>query len=397
MQAARASAQLFLFFALFLLMGTTGSMNDILNPFLKANFSLGYRDAAWVHFSYYITFFLLSYPIGLAAVHWGTRRTLLAGLLLMLAGLQLFHLAAWLSSYPLFLGAIFTLASGSVSISVLSNTGVTQLGPPEDAPARLNVANGFHAAGTVLGPFLGSFLVLGRMRRDVFDLSLIHLPYYVLTGLLLPILFWVWRDFAPAEARPPSRPALPRLKLGQHPALLLGIGGIFAYVGAEIAVASLIVKYLGLPEVAGIPEQQAGYWVPLYWGGSMLGRFVIPALFRQGSAQGLLRFHCLAAILLMALVIGGSGWVAVAAILGLGLCNSIMFSNIFTISVGGLGERAYQGAGLLLMAVLGGALVPVLQGALADSAGLPISFCLPLVCYLYIYFFAWKTRKLVSP
>jgi FHS family L-fucose permease-like MFS transporter len=394
MPFARPSAQLLLFFALFLLMGATGSMNDILNPFLKASFQLGYRDAAWVHFSYYITFFLLSYPLGLAASRWGTRRTMLAGLLLMLAGLQLFHLAAWLASYPLFLAAIFTLASGSVSISLLSNTGVTQLGPLQEAPARLNLANGFHAAGTVLGPFLGSALVLGRMRSGVFDLSLIHLPYYVLSALLLLVFFWVWRDFAPAEAPRQARQAAP-LRLGQHPVLLMGIGALFAYVGAEIAVASLIVKYIDLREVAGIPEQQAGYWVPVYWGGSMLGRFVIPGLFCGSSAQGLLRVHAAAACLLVIIVIAGRGWPAFAAILGLGLCNSIMFSNIFTLSVGGLGEQAYRGAGLLLMAVLGGALIPVLQGALADGAGLQISFCLPLACYAYIYFFAWKTRRIV--
>jgi FHS family L-fucose permease-like MFS transporter len=178
--------------------------------------------------------------------------------------------------------------------------------------------------------------------------------------------------------------------------LWLGALGIFMYVGAEVAIGSVMVNFIALPEITGLAEADAAHYVAWYWGGAMVGRFVGALLMQRMNAGLLLAIHAAAAMLLLVLVITGQGQLALFALLLVGIANSIMFPTIFSLALHGLGKYTSQGAGLLCLAIVGGALVPLAQGKLADTFGLALSFILPIFCYIYICYFGLRSRKVTG-
>jgi MFS transporter, FHS family, L-fucose permease len=182
----------------------------------------------------------------------------------------------------------------------------------------------------------------------------------------------------------------------QYKHLVLGAVGIFVYVGGEVAIGSLLVNFLGLPEVAGMVEKDAANYVSYYWGGAMIGRFIGSAVMQKVPAGQVLAFCAAGSVALILLAVFSSGAVAMWAILAVGLCNSVMFPTIFSLAVTGLGRHTSQGSSILCMAIVGGALVPLAQGFLADSLGLQLSFLVPVLCYLYIVFYGLKGHKIAA-
>ena len=386
--------------SLFFMWGLITSLNDILVPHLKNVFTLSYTQATLIQFSFFAAYFVASLPAGELVRRIGYQRGIVLGLVVAASGCVLFTAAAAVLRYPLFLAALFVLAGGITVLQVAANPYVTVLGPPETASSRLNLTQAFNSLGTTLGPFLGASLILGGAAAAdqaesarLAEATRVQMPYWGLAAVLcLLALLMAWArlprvDMAAGQGAASTRRAW------QYRHLVLGALGIFAYVGAEVSIGSFLVSFLEQPGIAGLTPLEAGRHLSFYWGGAMLGRFIGAGLMKRLAPQRLLAFNALLAAGLIAFGASGSGSPAMWALLLVGLCNSIMFPTIFALALQGLGDRSSEGSGVLCMAIVGGALVPVLQGAVADHAGLALSFAVPALCYAYILFYGlWGHR-----
>jgi FHS family L-fucose permease-like MFS transporter len=305
----------------------------------------------------------------------------------------------------LFLGALIVLAAGITCLQVAANPYVTVLGRPETASSRLNLTQAFNSLGTFLAPFFGGLLILSSapksmdeiraMAPDALQVYRLHeaatvkTPYVGL-GIALVLLAVAIGSF--------KLPTIPHAqhKVGEkvndsiwkHPNLIFGAIAIFVYVGGEVAIGSFLVNYFTQPEIAGLTEKVAASFVAFYWGGAMVGRFIGSALLQKVSTRGLLGVCAVCAAALVAISMLTTGHTAMYSIILVGFFNSIMFPSIFTLGVAELGPLTGDGSGVMIMAIVGGAIIPVAQGAIADRIGIHHAFFLPVICYLYILFFA---------
>ncbi|MDO7886758.1 sugar MFS transporter [Hymenobacter cheonanensis] len=386
---------------LFFLWGFITSLNDILIPYLKAIFQLSYTQANLINLCFFGAYFLMSIPAGLLVEKVGYKRGMLLGFGVAALGAFLFYPAADQRSYGLFLGALFVLASGITLLQVAANPYVAILGPPQSASARLTLTQAFNSVGTTLGPVLGSVFLLSRLPKLTdatsaasIDVRAVQLPYLVIGGMLLLISLMLSQvklpQITPTES---DTSASTRTSAWQYRHLLLGVLGIFTYVGAEVAIGSHLVSYFALPSVMSMEPVEAGKMVGFYWGGAMVGRFAGAYLLNKFSPGKALAFTALGAILLVAISVGATGSVAMWSVLAVGLMNSIMYPTIFTLAVAGLGRHTEQASGLLCTAIVGGAVVPVLFGAIADGPGLRWAFVLPVLCYAYIGWYGLRGSR----
>ena len=395
---------------LFFMWGFLTCLNDILVPHLKSIFDLSYTRAMLVQFAFFSAYFLFSVPWSKIVNTIGYKTTMVAGLLTMALGAFLFVPAASVVSYPLFLTAFLVLATGITGLQVSANPYVDLLGKPETASSRLDLTQAFNSLGTTIAPKIGGLLILSaaplaieQLRRltpqalhayRVQQAASVKLPYVVIgvALLLLAALIGVSRlpKIEAATSRPGERG---EDSIWKHPNLLFGAIGIFAYVGAEVSIGSFLVNYFGLPEIAGFSAKTAAGFVSFFWGGSMLGRFLGAGLLQRFSPRYLLALCAIVAGGLVTTSMLLSGHIAMWSILAVGLFNSIMFPTIFSLGEAELGTLSGSGSGILNMAIVGGAILPVIQGAIADHVGLHHAFVLPLICYLYIVFYALSGAK----
>jgi FHS family L-fucose permease-like MFS transporter len=390
---------------LFFMWGFLTCLNDILVPHLKSIFDLNYAQVMLIQFSFFSAYFLFSIPAA-KIVDWiGYQGTMVAGLLTMGAGAFLFVPAASVPSYSLFLTALIILAAGITALQVAANPYVIVLGPPETASSRLNLTQAFNSLGTTIAPSIGSFLILSTVPLAMNELrslspsalaayrtqqaASVKAPYIVI-GLLLVLLAGVISRSNLPKIQSAQHRAGERLddSLWQHRNLILGAVGIFTYVGAEVAIGSFLVNYFSQPDIAGLAEKVAARYVSFYWGGAMVGRFIGSALLRKVKTRVLLGLCAACTTTLLVTSIITSGHLAMGSILAVGLFNSIMFPSIFTLGLAELGPLAGVGSGILNMAIVGGALIPLAQGFIADRIGIHHAFFLPVICYLYILYYA---------
>ena len=390
---------------LFFMWGFLTCLNDILVPHLKPIFDLNYARVMLIQFAFFGAYFIFSLPSA-RIVDWiGYQRSMVVGLLTMGLGAFLFVPAASVPSFPLFLGALIVLAAGITCLQVAANPYVTVLGRPETASSRLNLTQAFNSLGTFLAPFFGGLLILSSapksmdeiraMAPDALQVYRLHeaatvkTPYVGL-GIALVLLAVAIGSF--------KLPTIPHAqhKVGEkvndsiwkHPNLIFGAIAIFVYVGGEVAIGSFLVNYFTQPEIAGLTEKVAASFVAFYWGGAMVGRFIGSALLQKVSTRGLLGVCAVCAAALVAISMLTTGHTAMYSIILVGFFNSIMFPSIFTLGVAELGPLTGDGSGVMIMAIVGGAIIPVAQGAIADRIGIHHAFFLPVICYLYILFFA---------
>ncbi|MEQ1619222.1 MAG: sugar MFS transporter [Terricaulis sp.] len=405
----KADAVLFvLSLGLFFLWGFATVLIDILVPKLKALFTLGYTEAMLTQFAFFIGYFVFSLPAGAIVSRVGYMRGIVIGLIVMAAGCLMFAPAASMGVYEGFLVALFIMAGGITILQVAANAVISIVGPEATSSSRLTLAQAFNSLGTFIGPYVGARLILSDAAAPV-DISTlspaelsamrvaeaanVQTPYLGIAALLfvLVLVFWFKRDLLPRTEEAPAK------GLGLHllsgPRLLFGVIAIFAYVGAEVSIGSVLVNYLTAPERLAITEQDAGQLVSLYWGGAMVGRFIGAFVMRRVNPGHVLMFCALGAIALAAASGFTTGMVSAAAILAVGLMNSIMFPTIFSQSLRGIAEDAPKAAGLLCMAIVGGAILPVATGAVADRAGLSMALIVPILGYLWIVFFGRYTAK----
>lgn len=401
---------------LFFMWGFLTSLNDILIPHLKAIFSLNYTEAMLVQFVFFAAYFLVSLPSSAIIEKVGYKKGIIFGLLLAGVGTLLFYPAASMRIYILFLLALFIMASGITILQVAANPYVSVLGKPETASSRLNLTQAFNSLGTTIGPVFGSVLILSVAVKSVDELALmsisdieaykfaeaasVQLPYIGLTAALV-LLAFIISFFKLPEINESEIESMEGGVSGEvltgnvwkikH--LILGAIAIFVYVGAEVSIGSFLVNFLGESNIGGLSEVEAGTYVSLYWGGAMVGRFIGSALLQKMKPGKLLAINSFGAVILVFITIVTSGYIAMASILAVGLMNSIMFPTIFTLGVNSLKNYTKKGSGILIMAIVGGALIPLLQGVLADSFGIQLAFILPLVCYLYIAYYGMIGSK----
>jgi FHS family L-fucose permease-like MFS transporter len=400
--------------SLFFIWGFITCLNDILIPHLKAVFTLNYTQAMLIQFCFFTAYFVVSVPSGYLVEKIGYKGGIVTGLAIAGSGCLLFYPSAGLHSYPLFLAAFFVLASGITLLQVAANPYVTVLGAPETASSRLTLTQAFNSLGTTIAPYFGALLILStavKSTEQIKSLNAEELSAYQAAEaaavqnpylFLAAVLFLMAAVFAMlrlpkinAETQETSISAEnDRDSAWQYPHLVLGAVAIFVYVGGEVSIGSFLVNFLGEPAIAGLVEQDAGKYVSFYWGGAMVGRFVGSAAMQKVRPANALAFNALCAALLVLLAMVSSGQVAMWGILAVGLCNSIMFPTIFSLAVGGLGRHTGQGSGILCAAIVGGAILPVIQGAFADKLGIQHAFFVPVLCYVYIAYYGWRYAAL---
>jgi FHS family L-fucose permease-like MFS transporter len=399
---------------LFFMWGFVTVLNDILVPHLKSIFNLNYAEVMLVQFAFFSAYFLFSIPSAKVIDAIGYKKTMVVGLFTMALGALLFLPAASMPSYPLFLGALMILAAGITALQVAANPYVAVLGPPETASSRLNLAQAFNSVGTALAPYLGGLLILGAAPKSVDEIRLMSAPAlqayrihaassvkapYLVIGLGLIALAIAISTFKLPPILEAEREAgsIPRGNIWGYRHLVLGIVGIFLYVGAEVSIGSFLVNYFIQPNIGHISAQVAAKYVSCYWLGAMVGRFIGSAILQKVPTGIVLGAAATAACLLVGISAFTSGSVAMWSIIFVGLFNSVMFPSIFTLAIARLGPLTGDASGLLVTAIVGGAIIPVVQGTLADHLGIQIAFILPALCYLYIVFYAFKASRPVVP
>ena len=400
---------------IFFMWGALTSLNDILIPHLKALFTLDYKQAMLVQFVFFGAYFLMALPAGKLVERLGFKRGMVAGLAVAGIGALLFWPAAQWQSYPLFLFAFFVLATGITVLQVAANPYVALLGPEKTSSSRLTLAQALNSFGTFLAPWFGGLLILSnvvkspdelaalepaqRLLYDTQQAQAVQGPYIGLAVVLFLLAAFVWLFRLPALSEATDKDDHARhgfAEVLRHPHVLFGVLGIFFYVGAEVSIGSFMVNYLSMPQIGNMPETTAASYVAYYWLGAMIGRFAGSWLMMRYSPRALLALFALINIALLAVTMSTGGTTAIWSVVAIGLFNSIMFPTIFTLGIERLGPLTEKASSLLIMAIVGGAVVPFAQGALADRIGVQMAFVLPALCYAYIVFYGLRGSRVVE-
>ena len=398
---------------LFFMWGFLTCLNDILVPHLKAIFDLSYTQAMLIQFAFFSAYFLFSVPWSSIVNRIGYKWTMVVGLFIMASGSFLFIPAASIASYGLFLTSLLILAAGITGLQVAANPYVVVLGKPATASSRLDLTQAFNSLGTAIAPKIGGVLILSSTPLAISELrrlapealrtyriqqaASVNLPYTVIGSTLVLLAILISMSKLPiieTTEKTNSQPVGD--SVWRHRNLVLAAIGIFAYVGAEVSIGSFLVNYFELPEITGLSAAGAAGFVSFYWGGAMIGRFLGAPLLRRFKSGKLLAISAIVAMLLVGSSMLSGGRVAMWTILSVGLFNSIMFPTIFSLGEAELGTLTGNGSGILNMAIVGGAVLPLIQGMIADRVGLHHAFVLPVICYLYILYFGligWKPNS----
>ncbi|MGN6237491.1 L-fucose:H+ symporter permease [Dyella sp.] len=400
---------------IFFMWGFLTCLNDILVPHLKSTFQLNYTQAILVQFTFFGAYFVMAMPAGRLIAALGYKKGIVAGLAIAGIGALGFWPAAALHLYPAFLGALFVLATGITVLQVAANPYVALLGPEATSSSRLTLAQALNSFGTTIAPYFGSVLILANAVKSPTELAAlapadqlayqtqqaqaVQYPYIGLAVVLFLLAVFVWAFRLPALAESTDKGDHDRhgfVEVLRHRHVLFGVIGIFCYVGAEVSLGSYMVNYLAMPEIGHLSEADAAKYVSLYWGGAMVGRFAGSWIMAWFSPRKLLALFAAINTVLVATTMLSTGSVAMYSVIAVGLFNSIMFPTIFALGIERLGPMTSKASSLLIMAIVGGALIPQLQGMLADRFGLQHAFVLPLVCYLYIVFYGLSGSKVRS-
>ena len=397
--------------ALFFMWGFITCLNDILIPALKEAFHLNNVQSMLINTCFFGAFFIMAIPSGKIIEKIGYKKGIIVGLITMLVGCALFYPAAELKVYGIFLGALFILASGITVLQVAANPYVTILGKPELASSRLNLTQAINSLGTTVAPLFGTAVIF-KMAGEHVTAKDVELPYLGLAATLGILAFLMSLAKLPQIINNDDDAQTENLSQGKafkYSHLALGVLAIFMYVGGEVTIGSLLSEYIALESVLNIELKDAGNYVSYYWMGAMIGRFIGAALMTKINPAKSLGVAGIVNIVLIVISTQTTGLVSMVSIVSVGLFNSIMFPTIFALAIKKLGNLTSQGSSYLVMAIVGGALIPLLVGYVADlyvpegltdlqketfnNEGLKIAYLVPIICYAYIAFYGFSGSK----
>jgi MFS transporter, FHS family, L-fucose permease len=376
---------------LYFMMGLITCLNDTLVPFFKSSFQLNYTQSALVQFYFFVTYGIMSIPAGIIVSKFGFKQSMVAGFAIAAVGTFLFFPASLMHQYYLFLAALFILAIGIVLLQVAANPYITLLGPPETASSRFNLIQALGSLGTTVAPLLGASYILSEVRDGMQSSEAVRLPYLCITALVIVIAFVISQLKLPSPVSQATDGGEGQSGIFGFRNLRFGLVALFCYVGAEVSIGSFLTNYIA--DTAGIVENEAVTYVALYWGSMLVGRFVGAGVLKIVRAPLVLSICAIAAVVLIIVSVTSTGMLAAWTMVAVGLCNSIMFATIFSLSVAGLEEHATRASGWLSTAIVGGAVVSFLQGVLIDHFNWQVAFMLPLLCYVFILFFGLNGYK----
>lgn len=437
--------------SLFFIWGFLTVMNNLLMPKLQAVFQLDTSHTKLLSYAFFAGYFLLGLIYFILAKFkidpinvFGYKKTIIIGLLFSATGCALFYPAAENLNYETFLIALFVLASGFAILQIVANPYVTLLGPESTASSRLNMSQAFNSLGTTLAPYVGSILILDMHSGQSNSAEAVETPYLILAGVLIILAILIHFAYLPEIKAEPAE----RKNAFEYKHLNLAVLAIFMYVGGEVSIGSNIQSLISEDITLNISESQMSGYLSLYWGGAMIGRFMgaifmsrIPKRAKNGigfffilgsfvlaflltsnfttalifTFIGLLNYLAFvftsqlpqkivgtfAGIVLILLTISMvmTGYITLWSLIAIGIFNSIMFNNIFTLGLKKLKSLTSRGSALLVLAISGGGVIPFLQGELADVLGVQNSFLVPLACYFYIMVFGffWSQPSKVKP
>lgn len=380
---------------LYFMMGFITTLNDTLVPFFRKGFTLSYAASSLVQFYFFLTYGIMSIPAGKIVERIGYKNGMVSGFCLAAFGALLFYPASVLHQYEIFLAALFVLAIGIVLLQVAANPYITALGPSRTASSRLTLIQGVGSIGTTVAPLFGAYFILSKLEAAGASSDAVKYPYIGIALLLLLIAFTVWTLKLPKIST--QQPSITENMNGKnHSAfsfrnLRLGIPAIFFYVGAEVSIGTFLTNYIA--DILRVAEESANSYVSFYWGGMLVGRLIGAGILKYVKPSIVLSVCAISAVLLIALSISSEGNLAIWSMIAVGLCNSIMFAIIFSLSVNGLGSHTTRASGYLSTAIAGGAIVSYLQGVVIDNYSWGWSFIIPLCCYIYIFYYGINGYK----
>jgi len=385
--------------SLYFSIGFITALNDILIPHFKDMFHLTNTLALLVDLCFFGAYFVMSIPSGMIVGRIGYKPSMIAALCTVAAGLLLFVPASIVISYPVFLFALFVVGSGFALLQVAINPYVSVLGAPERGAWRINICGIFNSTATTIAPKVGAFFIFIAVGATTAQLAhSVRMPYVIVACFTLAVA--VITAFVTLPNLIPTKDADAGKTDGsawEFRHLRFGALGIFSSVGSEVAIGSILINFLGQPSMGGLSHTAAAGYVSLYWGGATVGRIVgAVALLKVRAERALLAVAGVASVMVL-ITIFGHGRLAMWAIVSCGLFNSVMWPCIFPLAVKGLGKFTSQGSGILITMVVGGAIVPVVQGFLADRLGYNASFAVVFCCYAYLTFFALSGYKIRQP
>jgi FHS family L-fucose permease-like MFS transporter len=381
---------------LYFMMGFITCLNDTLVPFFKQGFTLTYSQSSLVQFYFFLTYGIMSIPAGKLVSRVGYKNGMVLGFSIAAFGAMLFFPAAVMHQYYLFLAALFVLAIGIVLLQVAANPYITILGPAKTASSRLTLIQGVGSIGTTVAPLFGAHFILSKLHDSNVSSDAVKYPYIGIAVLLMVIAFVVSRLKLPVIRTAADSTTVAdkqnERSIFSFPNLKFGVWALFCYVGAEVSIGTFLTNYIA--DVLAVSEENANTYVAFYWGSMLVGRLIGALVLKSLKPSVMLSYSSALAIILIILSVSSTGMLAVWSMIGIGLCNSIMFAIIFSLSVEGLGKYTTKASGILSTAIAGGAIVSYSQGLLIDHYTWIISFMLPLACYLYILFYGIKGYKI---
>jgi len=386
--------------ALFFIFGFITNLNMALVPHLKSIFTLTYAWAMLVESAFFLAYFVFSAPTAKLIEAIGYKRTMVVALFIQVVGCLLFVPAAKLVSFPLFLSAVFVVGAGVTALQTSVNPYVSILGPEHTSSIRLNLAQAFNSIGGSIAPLVAGKYILtdpAALASAASVADTVRVPYMLIAAGLLLLGLAVAMMHLPhveqTQAFRPGKAGDPILtrSIWSYKHTVLGALGIFFYVGVEVGLSSIAVNYFKLEGMSS--AKTASYLVSLYWLGALVGRLLGAGIMTKVPAGKLLGIFGIVAALLITISMFTNGQVAIGTLVLCGFFNSVMFPNIFTLGIAGLGPMTSKGSGLIMTAVVGGAVIPLAIGALADHVGIQHSFVIPMICYLYIAYYGLVGSK----
>ena len=394
--------------SLFFMWAVATNLNDILIPHLKKACDLTDFQSSLIQSAFFAGYFLLSLPAGKIISKVGYKNGILIGLGLCALGALLFIPAASTLTFGMFLFALCVLAGGISFLQVAANPYVAILGKPETSSSRLNLAQAFNSLGATVGPYLGAKLILSNVEKTAAEIaaytpaelaayrlqegSMVILPYIGLACIFLALAVFIYFSNLPVIVEASDDTIETAEDSGKGSALnyrnlVLGVVGIFVYVGAEVGIGSFIIRYMQYLKIPNVTELSASAYISYYMFGATVGRFIGSALMQKIKPNKILAFNAGVAFLLVISSVFSSGYLAIILVVGVGSLHSIMFPTIFTLAIDGLGKYTKDGSSFLIMAIVGGGIIPPIMGAISDSSNIQTAYIVPAVCYLFILYY----------